>query len=161
MIKPFADIFVELADDQDKAEAKKVARVLERNGVDSIDRLINMTDDNILALKGIGARSMKIISTIKTRERYKAEKKLTEYKKLKGKQSPKNFRYYLQKAGCSYIEACNIERIVKINGCKTVDHFMNTKPVVIGTWKGIGPKRLEKIILTMNLIEEDRKLKTK
>ena len=160
MPKEFIDIFVELADEADKTDARRVARALNRNGVDSLAHLVNMADDHIAALPGIGPRAMHIIGMIKTRERFKAEKKISEYKKMKGKEEPKTFKYYLQKAGCTYLEACNIEHIVKKNGCRTIDEFMLVGENCYSGWKGIGPARNEKLIATHAIIAKDLKVRT-
>ena len=120
-----------------------------------------MTDDAISALKGIGPRALHVIGEIKTREQFKADKKISDYKKLKGKQVPKTFNLYLQLAGCSYLEACRIEHIVKKNGCATIDDFMIVGENCYDGWSGIGPKRKEKLIATHDLIAKDMKKRMK
>lgn len=159
MNKTFTDIFVELAGEANATDAKRIAKALEANGIESIQHLINMTDDAISALKGIGPRAMHVIGEIKTRERFKSEKKISDYKKMKGKRIPKTFKTYLQLAGATYLESCNIEKIVKENGCKTVDDFMLVGENCYDGWKGIGPKRKERLIVTHNLIAKDMKIR--
>ena len=159
MKKSFIDIFVELADEADKAEAKRVASLLQKNGIDSLERLIKTCDSVIAEIRGIGNRYMHIISVIKTREIYKSEQKISDYKKLKGKKCPKDFRYYLQKAGATYLESCNIEKIVKQNGVATVDEFLLVRPNCMDGWKGIGPKRLATLTEAQKLIAKSKRIK--
>ena len=152
-MQTFVDIFTELADEADKLDARRAAKALERNGIDSIEKLISTDDVTISEMKGIGPRSMVVIGKIKTAEKAKTEKKTSLYEKFSGKSgaSQRNIRYCLQKgSGCSYLEACNIEAILRKNGCNTVNKFMKLDPETVKNWKFIGPKRLEKIIAAKN-----------
>ena len=152
----FVDVFVGLANDPDKQDARRAAKVLEKNGVDSIEKLLATDDMTIANMKGIGPRSLAVISRIKTEESAKAEKKAEEYKKLKGESCVKNFKYYFMKAGCGYLEACRIEHVVKKHCCKEPSDLLKFKPMEIGSWKFIGPKRLDKIIAARQFIMDDK-----
>lgn len=145
MTKTFTDIFVELADDQDKSEARRVARTLEKNGIDSITRLINTDDNDIAALRGIGDRAMKVISVIKTREIAKAAKVMRSYKKQKAKEQKicYTFKDYAMKCGMNYISACQFEHCLKHAGVNTFDDLLNTSQEELSQFRGIGPKRLQ------------------
>lgn len=143
MKKMFTDIFVELADEADKGDAARIAKVLEKNGIDSITRLINMDWENISSIKGIGPRALHVISVIKTREQCKAEKMMNLYKKTKGKDLPRDIKYYMEKLGNTHLSACQFERVLKRGGINTFEDFLETPLEEIGQIKGIGPKRLK------------------
>ena len=162
MNKTFVDIFVELADDEDKSEARRVARNLEKGGVDSITRLINMSDEEIADIKGIGERAMKVISVIKTRERAKAAKAMQSYKKQKAKEQKICYTfkdYAMRCGGMNYISACQFEHTLKHAGINTIDDLMSTNKETLSQIKGIGPKRLEACLLIKGMIA-GRKKKT-
>lgn len=153
MEKSFIDIFVQLADEADKTEAKRVARNLKKNGIDSITRLINMSDGEIAALNGIGVRAMKVISTIKTREIAKAAKAMNSYKKQKSKEKKicKTFKDYAMACGMSYISACQFEHALKHGGINSFDDLLNTPQETISQIRGIGPKRLQACMIIKSM----------
>ena len=151
-MKPFVEVFVQLADEADKVDAKRIGKVLEKNGVDSITRLINMDWESIQEIKGVGPRALHIIGVIRTREKCKAEKKMNMYKKAKGKALPKDLKYYMRKLGVSYLSACQFERILKKNGIMTISDFMEASQEEISQFKGIGPKRLQNCVEIKSMI---------
>ena len=159
MPKSFTDIFIELADDGDKSEARRVARVLEKNGIDSVTRLINTSDNDIAAIRGIGDRAMKVISVIKTREIAKAARVMQSYKKQKAKDHKicYTFKDYARKCGMNYISACQFEHVLKHAGINTFDDLMNTSQEELSQINGIGPKRLQACMLIKGMIAERKK----
>ena len=159
MTKTFSDIFVELADDSDKSEARRVARTLEKNGIDSITRLINTDDNDISAMHGIGDRAMKIISVIKTREIAKAAKAMRSYKKQKAKEQKicYTFKDYAMKCGMNYISACQFEHTLKHAGIRTTEDLMNSSQEELCQIRGIGPKRLQACLEIKDMIANRKK----
>lgn len=152
-MKPFVDIFVELADDKDKSDAKRIAKVLEKNGIDSIRKLIESNDNEIMYIKGIGTRAMNVISVIKTREMFKAEKKMNSYKKLKGKKRvPIDIKSCMIDLGCTTMNAAQFEHILKRGGIVTIDDLLNTSQEDLSQIKGIGPKRLQMCVQLKGMI---------
>ena len=159
MEKSFIDIFVQLADEADKTEAKRVARNLEKNGVDSITRLINMQDDEIAALNGIGVRAMKVIGVIKTREIAKAAKVMNSYKKQKSRNKKLcyTFKDYAQQCGMSYISACQFEHTLKHAGISTTEDLLNTSQEELSRIHGIGPKRLQACMQIKSMVSNRKR----
>ena len=154
--KSFIDIFVGLVSEPDKTEAKKIAKVLEKNGINSIQRLISMADDAIYALKGIGDRAMHIISEVKTKEESKAKKTMKTYKKTKGNSIPKDFKYYANECGISYLQTCQLEKILKEHSVKDVYALIDISQEEISQWKGVGVKRLQWFFEIKGLASKDR-----
>ena len=153
----FIDIFVTLADESEKAIARRIAKTLEANGIDSMERLMSADPYDIQIIKGIGDRALNIIGKIRTKEEYRIKQMTDVYNKHKGTVRPITLRDWFVQAGCSYLEACNMEKIIVKNGCKTVDAFMEMDMAEIGSWKGIGAKRLQTCVETKAIISSVKK----
>lgn len=129
----------------DAAYAKRLYKTLEKNGISSIDVLLEMSPYDISNIKGVGKRAEVIISRALTEERCERENKKETYKK-QTKFNCQCLRDWFVRAGCRYTEACIIEKILKKEfNVKSIQDFLDIPFKDLFSVKGIGPVRSMKI----------------
>lgn len=158
MEKCLLDYFLESAG-AEKLLAQRVVKTLATNGIYTMDILMSKTPNEIYALKGIGDKAMKLIGVVMTKEEYARKEQQKLYKKNCGECVPTTLKDWLRKTGATYLEACCIEKSLKLAGYKTVDDFMALKKPQMLEIKGIGEKRMEMIYKTQKLIKANKRRK--
>lgn len=153
----FVENFVSYAEESQKPEAKRIALKLRNAGLDSFSKLVETNDVYISNIKGIGPRSMHIIGEVKTKIEYDMKNQKETYKKMCGNIVTKDLKYYIQKCGKSYLEACTIDHILKANGIRDMEVFRNTPIDNFKYFNKIGPKRMETLAAVMKLANADYK----
>ena len=131
-------------------------KALAYNGVTSVDILLKRKPDEIRKIKGIGPKSMTLITKVMTKEEAIRNQKKDVYDKYCHNVSCTCLRDWFEKSGLNHLSACQLDRILKTNGIVNVDVFMKQPMAYYGNYKGIGPKRLETIANTKRLIEKER-----
>lgn len=134
-------------------------KALAYNGVTDIDTLMKMKPEEITRIKGIGPRSMNLITKVTTKEQMRRDQRMAEYKRQCCELQCICLRDWFQKAGLSYLSACQLERILKKNGVNNIDIFMKTTFSEFDKMNGIAEKRLLVISKTKKLIEKEQKAK--
>lgn len=137
--------------------AQRVVKTLAFNGITDIDKLMAKTPNELYEIKGIGDKAMKLIGVVMTKEKYEREHKQDIYKKHCHDCVPTTLKDWFKKAGTTYLEACCIEKALKLAGFKTVDDVMALKKPDMQQIKGIGEKRMETIWKTQKLIKAGKK----
>ena len=132
-------------------------KALAYNGITSVDILLKMKPDEILKIKGIGPKSMALIAKVMTKEEAIRSDKKAVYDKFCHEISCTCLRDWFEKAGLNRLSACQLEKVMKRNGIKTVDDFMKHPVACYETFKGIGPKRMETIVATRRMIVKQKK----
>ena len=131
---------------------KSTLKALAYNGVTTIDILLKMKPDEILKIKGIGPKSMALISKVMTKEEAIRNDKKAVYDKFCHDMSCTCLRDWFEKAGLNHLSACQLEKIMKRNRITTVDIFIKYPLDYYKTFKGIGPKRIETLMNTRRMI---------
>ena len=152
MEKCLLDYFKEAAG-AEQLLANRVVKTLAVNGIYTIDLLMEKKPNDIYALKGIGDKAMKLIGIVMTKEECERKKKMDIYKKSCHDCVPTTLKDWIKKTGTTNLEACTLQKILKNNGVKTIDNFMELRTPEMEQMKGIGPKRIETIYKTQKLIK--------
>ena len=139
--------------------AERTVKILAENRIYTIDLLMAKTTEEIWNIKGIGNMSMNLISKVMTKEQMVRAKNEDVYKKHCHECDPTCLRDWFQKAGASYLQACQIDRIMKRNGVRNIDMFMHLTFGDFDKMSGIAEKRLAMIAKTKKLIEQSNKTK--
>lgn len=158
MEKCLLDYFRESAGN-DQQHAVRVVRTLAKNGIYTMDILMSKTPNELKDIKGIGDKAMHLIGVAMTKEQAVRDNMKAVYDKNCHDCPPTTLHAWFQKAGSTYLESMNLERIMKNNGVKTVDIFRKTPLKTFAEFKGIAAKRLQMIAKTKKLMA--RKAKTK
>lgn len=139
--------------------AERVVKILAENRIYTIDLLMAKTPEELFAIKGIGDAAMNLISKVMTKEEAERQNRKDIYDKHCHECEPTCLREWFQKAGTTYLHACQMEKILRNNGVRTIDMFMHMTFGDYGLMHGIGEKRLVLIAKTKKLIEQSRKQK--
>lgn len=156
MEKCLLEYFREAAEN-DQRFAERVVKVLAANDIYSIDLLMEKTSDELYAIKGIGDRAIRLIGIVMTKEQAIRDQKKDIYEKNCHDCECTTLQDWFKKAGCTYLESCVLQKIMREWGVKSVDIFMKMKMTEFGKMKGIGPKRLQTIEKTKKLIAKKHK----
>lgn len=131
-------------------------KALAYSGVTNIDILLKMKTEEILRIKGIGPKSMALISKMLTKERAIRENKKAVYDKYCHEIDCISLRDWFQKTGLTYLSACQLEQILKRGGINSIDVFMKTTFGEFEAMKGIGKKRIETIAKVKKMIDKKK-----
>lgn len=156
MEKCLLDYFRESAGN-DQQHAVRVVRTLAKNGIYTMDILMSKTPNELKEIKGIGDKAMHLIGVVMTKEQAIRDNMKAVYDKNCHECPPTSLRAWFQKAGATYLESVNLERIIKENGVKSIDVFKKTKLTVFAGYKGIAAKRMETIAKTKKLMARKTK----
>lgn len=137
--------------------AERTVKILAENHIYTIDLLMSKTPNELFEIKGIGNMAMNLISKVMTKEEACRRNRKDIYDKHCHECKPTTLREWFQKAGAPYLHACQLEKILKNNGVKTIDTFMHMTFGDYGLMHGIGEKRLALIAKTKKLIEQNCK----
>ena len=151
MEKCLLDYFKEAAG-AEQLLAQRVVKTLAANGIYTMDILMEKKPNEIYALKGVGDKAMKLIGIVMTKEEYERKQKQDIYKKNCHDCTCVTLKDWFKKAGCTHLEACNIERILKNNGVNTIDDFLGLKKPQMSGMKGMGEKRMAMVYKTQRII---------
>ena len=123
----------------DEKYSFRIIAILKQNDIHTLDDLSKISD--LTTIKGIGKKYAEMI-----------RKGIAELK------NTKSFYAYLKDVGCTDLEAYNISVIVK-DHCNSFKELLAVKGTDFGNWRGIGPKRHQKIIEARNLFVRETKMK--
>ena len=158
MEKCLLDYFRESAGN-DQQHAARVVKTLAKNGIYTMDILMSKTPNELKEIKGIGDKAMHLIGVVMTKEQAIRDNMKDIYDKNCHECPPTSLRAWFQKAGATYLESVNLERILKENGIKTIDVFKKTKLTEFAGYKGVAAKRLGLIAKTKKLMARKGKEK--
>ena len=153
------DYFKEAAGENEEKFAERTVKILAKNNIYTMDILMAQKPEDIRAIKGIGDRGMNLISRVMTKEEAQRKGKKDIYDKHCHKCPPTTLRDWFQKSGTTYLEACNIERVLRENGINSIDVFMESTTEQMSSFSGIGKKRLSYVDKTQKLIHRAQKQK--
>ena len=135
--------------------AERIVKVLAANGVCTIDYLMAKSDEEIFAMKGIGPTAINLIGRVKTKEAARREDREKAYKKQCRRCRPVTLADWFRQLDLPALHAKKLESILKKNGIRTIDQFMETSQQELGSYKGIGPKYLQICFQAKGLIENN------
>lgn len=141
----------------EKLLARRVVKTLAFNDIYTMNLLMAKTPNELAAIKGIGDRAMNLIGRVMTKEQAIRDKKKDIYDKNCHDCECTSLRDWFKKAGCTYLEACTLQKIIKQWGVNTVDIFVKTKTSEFEKMKGIGPKRMATIDKAKKMIARKQK----
>lgn len=153
--KSMLQLFREAAP-KEQAFAERIVKILAFNRIYTVDILLSKTDTDIYAISGIGPRAMNIIARVKTRAQAERMQMEEAYKKQCKTCKPVSLKDWFKQIDLNHLSACKLEHILRNNGIKTVDDFMNASQQEIGSFKGIGPKYLQACFETKGLISSSK-----
>ena len=151
--KSLLQLFREAAGPEELKLADRVVKTLMDNRIISIDILAMKEPEEILAINGIGDKSMALINKVMAKRIVSIKDIQKAYKKSK-KKTRNTLHEWFEDAGASKLEAANVEKILKNNGIKYANDILKFDVSQFENMPGIGEKRLDLIRKTRALMEK-------